>query len=284
MINNILFPTDFSENAKNAIAFAVELAKKNNAKLFFAHTYETPLLAPSSTFVTREQTMADSRERMLKAAEKNMQELLKSSDLADVSYEYFIVEGEAVGEIQELITNNDIDMVVMGTKGESAKRELFLGSVTKKLIQELHCPVIAIPGDYVLGKIEQIVYATDLKDDEAKTINYLVKIARLFSATLTILHLDKNEVDKTVNVEELKKLISNSDYAKIEFKDIVVNNLLEGIESYVKENHSSILTMTTKTTGFFEKIFHQSATKEILFHTHIPILAFNRENKDLVKV
>ena len=78
----------------------------------------------------------------------------------------------------------------MGTKGESADRGLFMGSITKAIIQHSPCPVLAIPEEASFRPVHKIVYATDLRQDETKVINYLVDFAKMYDATLVILHVD----------------------------------------------------------------------------------------------
>lgn len=282
MIKNILFPTDFSLNAKNALPFAVDLAKKNDAKLSLMYAYKVPLTPPSSIFRAREKTMSYERELILKAANKKMQDLIKPQDLAELSYDCLIQEGSPEKAIQKVVVNNNIDLIVMGTLGETANRELFMGSVTKNLIQQGHCPVLAIPGDSVFGPIERVVYATDLENDESKSVDYLVKFAELFDATLIILHLDYDPKIKSKHIKELKEIVGKTAYGKIVYQDIIVEDIVDGIDTYIKKNAIDVFAITTKTTSLLDKIFHRSLTKKILFHTHIPMLAFNRKMKDVI--
>ena len=283
MLKNILFPTDFSENAKNALPFAIDLAKKNGAKLFLIHIYETPLVPPSSIFRTRAKTMSYTEDLIVEAVNKKKQELISFPALDEVLEDFIIQEGNTLKEIQKVIRNNNIDLIVMGTLGETANREIFMGSVTKNLIQQVSCPVLAIPGDFVFRPIEHIVYTTDLKNDESNALNYLAKFTALFQARLIILHLDHNADDKPRHIQELKDITEKIDYSKIDFQDIVVEDIIKGIDTYVKSNAIDLLAITTKTTGLLDKIFHKSVTKAVLFHTHIPILAFNRKIKDVIK-
>ncbi|NOQ75272.1 MAG: hypothetical protein GQ574_24890 [Crocinitomix sp.] len=282
MIKNILFPTDFSENSKNALPFAIDLAKKNGGKLFLMHAYDVPLVPPANYFSSREETMTYSEELILTAINRKMQELITDVDLEGLSYDIFIQEGNTQKEIQKVAGKNKIDLIVMGTLGETANRELFMGSVTKNLIQSVRCPVLAIPGDFVFGTIERIVYTTDLENDESKAVDYLAKFSELLDAVLIILHLDYDAKAKPKHLEQLKSLVAKTEHGKIVYQDIVVEDIIEGIDAYIKENEINMLAITTKTTSLLDKVFHRSLTKKILFHTHIPILAFNSKMKNTI--
>lgn len=280
MIKHILFPTDFSQNAENAFAFAIDLAKKNGSKISLVHVYEVPLVPPSNIFVSRSKTMSYAEELMATAINQKMDELFEKVDMHDVPYECIIQKGDAQRVIQDIAAYNGVDIIVMGTKGETEDRELFMGSVTKNLIQNVYCPVLAIPGDYTAGNIEQIVYTTDLEDDELNVVKYMEHFSKLFGSKLTILHLDNDVPVKQKQLLEIKNYIETHENANISFQDIIVADVISGIEVYIAENEIDILAITTKTTSLIDKIFHRSLTKEVLFHTHIPILAFNRKMKD----
>jgi nucleotide-binding universal stress UspA family protein len=282
MIQNILFPTDFSKNAENALHFAVDLAKKNVAKLILLHAFEVPLMAPENSFSTREMTMNKAGQRIFEIARKKMKQLVVDFELEDVTHEISIRRGRTHYEIQEAIAKFNIDLIAMGTKGETGKLDLFMGSVTKGLLQHVDCPILAIPQDCSMREIRRIAYATDLKNDDTKAVAYLIKIAEFYNATLIILHVDENKDKQQEHIEALKELVGKTDYPNIAYKEIVVHEVSQGIENYVEQNQIDMLAMITNTTSIFEKIMHRSLTKKMLFHTHIPLLTLNRKKEDII--
>lgn len=278
-LKNILLPTDFSENAKNAIPYAIDLIKKNNAKLSLLHVYNIPLMAPTDIFTTSDNIMTYSiTEDVRKLSSDKLKKIINNNQLSRIKHRCFIREGDVQNKIIKIIKKEAIDLIVMGTKGESAKRDLFMGSITKAIIQHATCPILAIPEKATFNTISKIVYATDLQQDESNMINYLVKFAKMYNANLVILHIDHDENIKKWSIDLLKDIINKSNYPKIDYKEIILKDIVEGINNYVAEFKPDILSMTTNSTTLFDKIFHKSLIKELLLHTHIPLLTFNRKN------
>src|SRR5690606_17923027 len=80
-------------------------------------------------------------------------------------------------------------MIVVGTKGESALRTIIMGSTTKNLIEEAPCPVMAIPADMSYKSPKTIVYATDFEEEDVFAIRKLTELAKAFDAKIKVLHI-----------------------------------------------------------------------------------------------
>jgi len=146
---NILFCTDFSEDANIAFLHALDLAKKYSAKLHILHI-------PHSSYaylrhVVDEHVPEDAPggeaffdEEIAKKAE----EALKSEyekRLGDFKgYEMIIRCGSPDVEIIRYARKNDIDVIVMGALGKSELDRIEHGSTVANVSKYAHCHVIAI--------------------------------------------------------------------------------------------------------------------------------------------
>lgn len=282
MIKKLLFPTDFSVNANNALPFALDLVKKNNAKLYIVHVYYTPLSPQADPSFPREITTPSVEGMIYEALEKRMLKFIDEFNLAEFDYEYSFQFGDPVTEIEQFAEQNDIDLIVIGSKGETGLKALFLGSHAKSFIQNAPCPVLAIPSEAKFEEIATIAYATDLRFDETKAIAYFITFAEMYNASLIILHLDLSRKKELQHVNELKKLIEKTIYPRISFQEIIVDDIPDGIEDFVQNNQIDMLAMAPTTTSIFDKILHRSLTKQMLFHAHIPLLTIRRTKNDIV--
>lgn len=281
-IKNILFPTDFSENSINALPFAIDLLKKTNGELSLLNVPDVKLLTPVYAYSGQETTIAGVNKNIHKKSLHKLKIIVQENELTKYAHRYFVRNGTVQNEIHQLINEQNIDLVVMGTKGATAERGLFVGSITYHIIQNSNCPVIAIPEDAKFEDIHKIVYATDLRLDETKAIRFLVRLARLYNATLVILHIDTKDKNREESIERLKNIVDKSTYPKIAYKQFLELDILEGIENYLQNQKSDVLAMTTNTTTLLDKIIHKSLSKQMLLHTHIPLLVFNRKKQDVI--
>ena len=142
---NILFCTDFSEDANIAFLHAIDMAKKYNAKLHIIHV-------PHSSYAyckhildehaPGEETSHD--EQVRSAAERALKEEYKKrlGDFKD--YVYVIKSGSPDVEIIRYAKKNEIDVIVMGALGKSEQDRIVHGSTVSNVSKYAHCHVVAI--------------------------------------------------------------------------------------------------------------------------------------------
>lgn len=141
-IRRILFPTDFSDAAKEAQAYATALADRFGAELHLLHVI--PIVMPyadaSSSWVTPENIT----QSQVEAAEKKLLDQLDSQWSRKHCAKCATVVGFAVDEILNYAKNQEIDLIVVGTHGHSWISHVLIGSVTEKLVRLAKCPVLTV--------------------------------------------------------------------------------------------------------------------------------------------
>jgi len=141
-INQILVPTDFSENAEHAVNYAIALAKRCSAKLHLLHTPVVPTYllmdlsySPGPEAVTR--ILNDSQEALERQAQV----------ISEAGVEHFtaIREGTVHEVIRDYAKEHDVDLVIVGTHGRSGVAKLMYGSITERVLKTVHTPIIVVP-------------------------------------------------------------------------------------------------------------------------------------------
>lgn len=263
-MKKILLPTDFSSNADKAIDYAIRLFKSEPCLFYVLHAYHD---APSET-ATKMST------------QKDLDQLVKLlEDQKDNEEHHFeaIIEKESLLNLANRIQiDKDVDYIFMGTRGSSAIREFFFGSNTLDLIRHIdNCPIIAVPEDYELQDIKEIVLATDLKHsfgiNELIPLTYLV---RLWDANLNVAHIktekELNDMQK-LNKDLLRASLKGTRHHFFEIKgQESVANTLYDIEK-ANKNIGLMALLRTK-HGFLERITRGSVIKNITLKTTVPLL------------
>src|SRR6266487_741204 len=136
VVKRILVPIDRSEYKEKIAAYAISLSKAWGAEMTSIHVITEPRHAISDVVEAEAKRQAESLLDEIGILAKKqglniMEEALKESDIV----------GKAIIDHAE---KNNIDVIVIGTKGMSAVEEYFFGSVANKVIHEAHCPVFAI--------------------------------------------------------------------------------------------------------------------------------------------
>jgi universal stress protein A len=136
-INNILFPTDFSDRALNAFHMASALARDHRAALTMLHVREIPAL-PFAEFGAVPPPDLPTREALLERLEK-----YEAPD-EGTSVEFVIADGEPGEEIVRVAKEHNCDLIVMGTHGRTGLGRLLMGSVAERVMRRAPCPVLTL--------------------------------------------------------------------------------------------------------------------------------------------
>ena len=146
---NILFCTDFSEDANIAFLHALDMAKKYDAKLHIFHV-------PHSSYAYCKHVMDEHTAEGVPGGETHFEEKVSKKAEETVRKEYeerlgdfknyqIVVQGGAPDvEIIRYAKNNKIDVIVMGALGKSEQDRIVHGSTVSNVSKYAHCHVIAI--------------------------------------------------------------------------------------------------------------------------------------------
>ncbi len=286
-MKKFLIPTDFSNNAGKAMRFAMRAAQNNpqiHLVFFHATGTEIPTRTPSRMYAELvEEDIAEGLEKLKK--EVNAQFKEAGINPSDVNSETVAIYGSFKDNIQSEVKKLGIDMIIMGTHGASGLKKLFFGSNTVSVMERVNCPLLAIPDNYKFHAVKHIAYAADFLAVE-EGFEHVVALAKLFKAPIDIFHINsilphRIEPDTFNKAQFVDKLKKKFDYESITLEFIELSeedsdDALLGIQMYVSKKHPSILAMATYDRAWIEKLINPSLTKEMMFHTEIPLFAFKK--------
>jgi nucleotide-binding universal stress UspA family protein len=184
---NILFATDFSPAAAQAIPYVKKIAKHYDAALVALHV-QTPVVNP----MTEPGTWPIYLEAAKAQDEQRREELLDT--FAGIPTVVLLEEGSIQNCLAEAIEKNNTDLVVIGTRGRTGAEKLLLGSVAEEIFRTVPCPVLTVgPRAYDStggsGQFREILYATDFSEASLKAAGYAVSLAQEFQSRLVLLHV-----------------------------------------------------------------------------------------------
>jgi len=141
-IASILVPVDFSPHAQEAMAWALDLARRYDATLLLAHVLQpVPWLAsPDGMGFTPADVLASSRRQAIDALEDMRREVVASGVLAECQ----LLDGAPAAEIAALARRARASLIVMGTHGRTGLPHALLGSVAEKVLRHAPCPVLTV--------------------------------------------------------------------------------------------------------------------------------------------
>jgi nucleotide-binding universal stress UspA family protein len=200
-ISRILYPTDFSKCAKHALPHTLHLAERHDAELHLLHAVVLHDADPDSA-IHRLPNMEDLYQLLEAHADQQMKSTVRERG-KDLLVKHAQVRGiSAAGAILDYASENDIDLIVMGTHGRRGLRRLLLGSVAEEIVRLAPCPVLTVPerearAGLAADSVTQIVVPVDFSQHADLAIAYARELAALYKAQLHLMHV----VDEVVYPE-----------------------------------------------------------------------------------
>ena len=273
-MQTILVPTDFSDNAGNAAAYAARLAKKLNASLVLLHAYmlPTPVSEVPYVMVNAEEMQRDN-ERLAEQAAAKLQEEF------GIAVTSIVRLGFPSEEIDAVIEDQPIDLVVMGMRGKGTLEKM-MGSTTTSALKKVHKPILVVPQDASYRDLRHVTYATDFSYTVSFHVyDLLLDLLKSFNADLHIVHVQRNQ--ELTNQEIAGEIQMDPAFKGVphEFHLVKDGDVNHGIRSYLEKNTTDLLVMVTHEHGFLDRLFGRSHTRAMVYDTHIPLLVLkDRKN------
>ena len=138
VFEKILVPLDGSDHSLHALEKAVQIAKKFDSKIVLINVYSV-----SSFKVTPSQVFNYVVE-IRKAGELMLAEAKKKLTREEIPVETILKEGHIVEEILKSVTDQNVDLIVIGARGLGIMKEILLGSVSHGVILHAPCPIMVV--------------------------------------------------------------------------------------------------------------------------------------------
>jgi nucleotide-binding universal stress UspA family protein len=275
-MKNILVPTDFSPTAHNAALYAVKLAAQTGAaEVILYHAYQMPVIidpmamAPVMQALDEAQLKSDSFERLEKEGL-----LLKPFCSKNIHIRYTADYALLVKGLDDVCIKENCGLVVMGITGGGAVEETLIGSNTLHVARNSTFPVIIVPRDAIYRTVNRIALACDLRAVAENTpVSPIIHFVQTTRSNLYVLNIayQNNGFDEE-RAEENRVLQHLLQEVKPKYHFVAHTDFMEAINSFIDEEQIDILITIPKKHGLMDRLFRKSHTKQIAFHSHVPVM------------
>lgn len=270
-MQKLLVPTDFSEAAFNAYQYAIELAYLMNIpKVQLIHVYSPEVEGDYPTVIPPVQEYMDIRKKRL----EEFKGKINSPD--DITIQTELLIGFPVDEIVKQST--DSSCIVMSTTGEGGLLEKIFGSVSSAVAQKSRCPVFLIPPKQNFQMYENILYASNYESADEDMIEAIMEFNKQAKASLHFVHVKdgKEEHFKKTKEEIFEELFDDGQpNFSFELEEVEANSVASGLNQYAEKNPIDLVVMVNKQRSFWERLFHKSKVREMVFAAQKPIMVMH---------
>lgn len=174
-IKNILFATDFSEESVHAIEYVRTLRHGYDARIYVVHVVDLFFYSLSQAPAAAEQGHAIRHQ-----AEARVRDFMLVHRFDSRHFQPAIVSGELGEAVEKFVGEHEIDLVLLGSRGDLGLNRLFLGSAAEEIFRSAHCPVMTVgprasapPKD---GRFHHLLFATDFSEHSRAALPWLEKM------------------------------------------------------------------------------------------------------------
>lgn len=288
--NKILVPVDFSNYSMKACEFAFNLAKTENAEVILLHVYFTPIYASSLPYgdvfnyqVGDEEAVKTIIQKVhsdLNALSDKIKNKIVSGEFPEVKYSCILREGVPEEEILRYAKEQHPIIIIMGTRGKNQKDIDLIGSVTAEVIDRSHTTVLAIPENTPFkqfSEVKHLAFITNFDQRDLIAFEAFFNTWKSFHFSVSLIHLtESKDTWNEIKLAGIKEYF-HKQYPKLEihYNVVMSDNLLKGLEQYIKENQIDIITLTSYKRNIFARLFNPSIARKMIFHSDTPLLVIN---------
>lgn len=288
----ILMPTDFSNNANQALRYAVMLVDKFECQLILFHVVplhgEDPN-APGSHFPDLQEFY-----RQLETHAKDRMREIKIAH-APLAVDEVTVRGISPAEqIVGYAAENGVDLIVMGTHGRSALAHFLVGSVAENVVRHATCPVITVAHQeeeiFEPPRLKRLLVPIDFSEHARAALPHVVIFAQNFDAEIELLHVIDQRVYPSfygTEAESLMRLYPElMDKSIAELKSFAGDDIPEDLQieftvregnpqseiiRYADKQDVDLIMMGTHGLSGLEKVLIGSTAEKVVRRAECPV-------------
>jgi nucleotide-binding universal stress UspA family protein len=187
-LKSLLIATDLSETSHKSLRHAFAIARHYGAKIYVAYIVSDLAYPLAETQVPG---------IVCAAAETEVQQLehdlFETGGLDGLEHEFLVGRGIVWEELQSVISQERIDLLVLGTCSQPGIKQLTLGSVAQRVFRDATCLVLTVgPNSYPFDSSRtslKFLFSTDFRESSLRALPYAISFANQFRAKLTLLHV-----------------------------------------------------------------------------------------------
>lgn len=284
-MKTILVPTDLSPTALLGFELAIEIAKRCNASIRLVNFTKHPL---GKTFNTTGKVNVTELEEeqvftleLLRHIKEEMEGLAVQYGTAQgVNVETQVIDARFSSGLDACLSQENIDLIVMGTSGEETPREAFTGNHTARAIKLSDCPVLSVRDGFSIDDFKTIVIGVAVITDNqlAEGLSALRELSDCFEAHVHLVHVrDRSKDSNLILHEYFSKMATIAGIKKFTVAILDDDDSVDAIIRYADEVNAGFVAVVNKPHESIFRIFSKRITKRIIKEEGRPVVTLNIE-------
>jgi nucleotide-binding universal stress UspA family protein len=298
-VKNVLFATDFSPTSESALPYAAAICRRFGSTLHTVHVLSEAgllMMAGGVDYVSMGTIYEDAQNE----AKERLDQI--SEHIEGIPHRNYVRHGQVWKTLANIIAENEVDLVVVGTHGRTGLGRLLLGSVAENILRHAPCPVLTV-GPKVSGRaklpelssrgrdlappeleLKQIIFATNFARNAALAAGDAIALAQEFRAKLTLMHVieDYTELGSEPgpiedSLHQLRRLIPKSTQLQYAPETLLeFGNAPERILKAAAEREADMIILGARSSEIGTTHLPWSAAHHVIAQARCPVLTIRQ--------
>lgn len=301
-VKRILYPTDFSSCAEQALDLALFMVKKFNAELFMLHAvvlHQEAMAGENGNFPVADQIS----QHLSNLAQSKLGLLAGPPRDQGIRIHQVEERGFAAAEvILKHAETIEADLIVMGTHGRRGPGRLFLGSVAAEVVRGSVCPVLTQREKKKgpsLDPMRRILVPVDFSEQSMAGLQFAMELASIGGARLQLLHVietkalppfygastmaEVSDRMERCSIEELVRLVGKISGPTAPYEcHVELGNTPHVIAQFAKEKGSDLVVIPTHGLTGIKRMILGSTAEQVVRLASCPVLTLKSYGKSLI--
>lgn len=280
-IQKILFPTDFSPTAQNAFQHCLAIAGTYQARIVVLHVVypeyavmDLPMLAASTTL-----DKADAaRVALTSFVEWGYAKFSREQPQAPKPQVDILIEmGAPISNINYVADREQVDLIIMGSKGVHNSLEKTFGTVSTGVLEQAQRPVMVVPEKALWQGFHVVAYGSDGSSADLQHWGALGEMLAPFAAVLHIVHIQTEQQAEVLETGDWDRPQALTPVLQVQYHLAPGPDVELGLEEFAETHEVNLLVMHAPTRSFIQRFFHHSHTRRMALLTKVPLLVIKGE-------
>lgn len=262
-MKTILVGVDFTKSSENTINYAIEIAKRSEAKILLFHALTAPVIHTTSGLI-----FIDTK-NLIKAEEKGMKDLQVqlSKKHPKVKVDIELTYDSIREKVEKLSKKNKISLAVLGLETKSKISKFIYGTSSVDLTGKIDCPIITVPERYKHHDTTKILIAIDNKESISSGLSKRIhSTINFIGAKVEFVHI------KTEDELEL----GEKNRHPFPVTNVKSSDFQTGITNYAKKSKADAIMLISHNYSAFHNLFVDSNSKKIILSSNIPVISIHK--------
>jgi len=267
----VLIPTDFSIQAEFAFLLGQNLGRSIPFSIHFLHVLEVPdtvTLAADGTITTCGEIDVSYVKTQKEMAERKLGQL-KTQYGGGI--ETHLAFGKLTDTVVSFATDNNYDLIMMGTKGATGLKEKLAGSETQMIARKSPVPLLSLMCDRNDLEIRDILITHDFSGRESINLPLLKLFIEAFQPKFHLLQIVNAKTNKTETQENMRQFAEQQGLLNFELYLLPDTDVEHGVTHFTQMHNIDLVCIGTHGSAGF---WRNSATEKLINHLFKPMISF----------